>query len=107
MDDAQQLATYTAAWQTTQRMLEVARAEEWDQLVELGQSRDALLATVMQAPNKVLDLSLAGQLEQLMRQILSTDQQIQRLSQAWMDEIQGVLSSVQVEQKLLKAYDPL
>lgn len=105
MDQAQILAVYGAAWSATQRMLEAARAEQWDTLIELEQSRDGLLAQVMQAPVIPADPQQAAETARLIRSILAADQQIQGLTRAWMDEINGVLGSVQAEKKLLKAYD--
>lgn len=108
MDSAQMLAVYTTAWDFTQRMLDAARTEAWDQLIEIGQQRDAQLSMVMQAAMPAItENAVASQMDKLLRNILAADQQIQRLTRNWMDEIQGVMSSVQVEQKLLKAYDPL
>lgn len=106
MDQAQILAAYSAAWAATQRMLEAARAEQWDALLELEQGRDGYLAQVMQAQAPApSDPKQAADIAVLIRNILSADQQIQGLTRAWMDEINGVLSSVQAEKKLLKAYD--
>jgi flagellar protein FliT len=110
MDQAQILAAYSAAWNATQRMLQAARAEQWDALIELEQGRDGLLAQLMQAqaPTQTkasVDPQQAAETARLIRNILAADQQIQGLTRAWMDEINGVLGSVQAEKKLLKAYD--
>ena len=108
MGEAQILDVYKSAWETTQRLLDAARAEAWDELVSMSHGRDSQLALVMDLPaTAVSNPMLANELRQLIRNILAADQQIQQLTQAWMNEIQGVLSSVKVEQKLLKAYDPL
>jgi len=106
MDQVQILAAYSAAWNATQRMLEAARTEQWDALIALEQGRDGLLAQLMQAPAQPSgDQQQAAETTRLIRSILAADQQIQGLTRAWMDEINGVLSSVQAEKKLLKAYD--
>lgn len=108
MDQAQLLACYTEAWDITRKMLEAARSENWDELLNLDQTRDQLFAGLMQAPPVTPEnLQLADETASLIRSILSADQQIQSLSQAWMEEINGVLTSVTVEKKLLKAYDPI
>lgn len=108
MDQVQLLARYTDAWEITRQMLEAARSENWDELLNLDQARDQLFAGLMQAPPVAPDnLQLADETAALIRSILSADQQIQSLSQAWMQEINGVLTSVNVEKKLLKAYDPV
>lgn len=103
MAPAQILSTYATAWAITQRMLEAARSESWDTLIDLNPSRDALFAELMQAPPT--DSQPAAETAMLIRNILAADAQIQSLSRAWMDEINGVLTSVQVERKLLKAYE--
>jgi len=108
MDQVQLLARYTDAWETTQQMLEAARSENWDELLNLDQARDQLFAGLMQAsPVAPENLQLADETAVLIRSILSADQQILSLSQDWMEEINGVLTSVTVEKKLLKAYDPV
>jgi flagellar protein FliT len=108
MDQAQLLARYTEAWEMTRQMLEAARSEDWDGLLNLDQTRDQLFAGLMQAPPVAPEnLQLADETATLIRNILAADQQIQSLSQAWMEEINGVLTSVNVEKKLLKAYDPV
>jgi hypothetical protein len=106
MDQAQILSTYAAAWAITQRMLAAARDEEWDALIEISQDRENLLAQLMQAqPAPPTDPRQAAEMASLIRSILAADQQIQTLSRAWMGEISSVLNSVQVERKLLKAYE--
>ncbi len=108
MDQMQLLARYTDAWEMTRQMLEAARSERWDELLNLDQTRDQLFAGLMQAPPVAPEnLQLADETASLIRSILSVDQQIQSLSQDWMEEINGVLTSVNVEKKLLKAYDPV
>lgn len=104
MDQAQILATYSAAWSTTQQMLEAAQTEQWDHMIELEQGRDALMAPLMQAPVPI-EPQNSAEISVLIRNILVVDQKIQGLTRVWMDEISGVLNSVQVEKKLLKAYE--
>ena len=108
MDQAQLLASYTDAWEITQRMLEAARDEDWDGLLDLSQGREQLFSQLMQAlPVAPENLQLANETVALIRSILAADQQTQSLSRDWMEEINGVLTSVNVEKKLLKAYDPV
>lgn len=105
MDQAQILSTYAAAWAATQHMLEAARAEEWDRLVALEQDRDGLMAALQAQSAASIDPQKGREIAVLIRNILAADQQTQSLTRAWMDEINGVLNSVQVEKKLLKAYE--
>ena len=108
MNQAQLLASYTDAWENTRRMREAARGEDWDGLLVLSQGREQLFSQLMQAPPVAPEnLQLADETAALIRSILAADQQIQSLSQDWMVEINGVLTSVSVEKKLLKAYDPV
>ena len=87
-------------------MLDAARGEDWDALLELSQERDALFAQLMQAhPAAPTEPQQAAEMAARIRAILAADQQIQGLTRTWMDEINGVLSSVNVERKLLKAYE--
>lgn len=108
MEPAQLLALYARAWAITQVMLEAARGEDWDTLVTVSYTRDPLFVALMQAPPVTTEnLSFAAETATLIRNILAADQQIQSLSRAWMDEISGVLTSVQVERKLLKVYEAI
>ena len=106
MESAPLLALYARAWAITQAMLEAAQGEDWDTLVTLSYTRDPVFIALGQAaPVARENLSLAAETATLIRNILAADEQIQSLSRAWMDEISGVLTSVQVERKLLKAYE--
>ena len=108
MDQVRLLAVYQAAGEMTQRMLEAARAEDWETLLAVSQDRDQLFAQLKQAPpTQPENLQLADETAAQIRGILAADQQIKSLSQDWMTEINGVLTSVNVERKLLKAYDPV
>ena len=108
MDQVQLLSIYTAAGDITRRMLEAARTEDWDSLLALSQDRDQLFAQLIQAPPTAPENpQLADETATQIRGILAADQQIKSLSQDWMTEINGVLTSVNVERKLLKAYEPV
>lgn len=108
MDPAQLLSRYADAWEMTRQMLEAARSEDWDTLLMLSDGRDQIFSPLMQAPPAApANLQLANEIATLIQRILAADQQIQDLSRAWMKEISGLLASVHVEKKLLKAYEPV
>lgn len=89
----------------SQVMLAAAQEGCWDDLVELETARRGLLTEASQVAAAVLDDTQIARKQGLIRDILAADAQIKALTQAWMNELQSVLTSVQVERKLIRAYE--
>lgn len=88
----------------SQAMLTAATQGHWDELVELEARQRVLMAALDQAQIDFSDDVLKKRKDILLRQIGAAHEQIKTLTQSWMSEIQGVLTSVRAERKLLKAY---
>ena len=89
----------------SQAMLAAASDGRWDDLIEQEAARRD---SIVEATHTLAPLSDQGLIERkqaLIRQILVADEQIKTLTQAWMGELQGVLTSVQAERKLARAYE--
>ena len=89
----------------SQVMLVAAQDGCWDDLIELEIARRDLIAEASRVETTVLDDALVARKKDLIRDILAADAQIKALTQAWMGELQSVLTSVQVERKLIRAYE--
>ena len=89
----------------SQAMLAAAQDGRWDDLIEMETARRNLIAEASGVEVTVLDDALVARKKDLIRDILAADAQIKALTQAWMGELQDVLTSVQVERKLIRAYE--
>lgn len=106
MNSAELLKQYDAIWQLTQRMLAVANQGEWDQLIEFVQLRATLTDALMKLDSEDLwGREEQGRKAELIRKILSADDEIKKLTQSWMGELQEMLSSLGTEKKLQQTYE--
>lgn len=89
----------------TQKMLGAARAGDWDGLVQLESARQAKVDQILQInQSRIKDQELIARQSELIRNILSTDEEIKRLTCSWMDKIQQELSVIGVDKRLQQAY---
>ena len=88
----------------SQAMLAAATQGQWDELAELEARQRVLINALDQAHIAFSDDAFKERKQILIRQIGGAHEQITILTQSWMGEIQGVLTSVRAERKLLKAY---
>ena len=95
----------TEAWVDTQKMLDSARAGDWDGLVQLESNRQAKIDQILQInQSRIKDQELVAHQSELIRNILSTDEEIKRLTCSWMDKIQQELGVIGVDKRLQQAY---
>lgn len=88
----------------SQAMLAAATQGQWDELAELEARQRILINALDQAYIAFSDDAFKERKQILIQQIGAAHEQIKILTQSWMGEIQGVLTSVRAERKLLKAY---
>ena len=99
------LSSFTEAWMDTQKMLDSARAGDWDGLVQLESARQAKIDQILQInQSRIKDQELIARQSELIRNILSADEEIKRLTCSWMDKIQQELSVIGVDKRLQQAY---
>lgn len=86
-------------------MREAAVRGEWEQLISIEQQRGALVATMKPLDaNTQLDEATRQHKNQLIIKILAEDTEIRTLTQAWMEQLQGLMQSNRQEQRLLQTY---
>ena len=99
------LSPCTEAWIDTQKMLDSARAGDWDGLVQLESARQAKIDQILQInQSRIKDQELIARQSELIRNILSADEEIKRLTCSWMDKIQQELGVIGVDKRLQQAY---
>lgn len=99
------LQHYEAVAQLSGRMLEAARKELWDELIELELQRNSVLSELK---SDVGQAAIPGeateQVAKLIGSVLAADKEIEVLARAWRDELQGLLGSINTERKLSDTY---
>jgi flagellar protein FliT len=99
------LCSFTEAWMDTQKMLGAARTGDWDGLVQLESNRQAKIDQILQINQSCIkDQELVARQSELIRNILSTDEEIKHLTRSWMDKIQQELGVIGVDKRLQQAY---
>lgn len=97
-------SVYGEIWALTRQMLDAARKKEWDELTLIEKKRAEMVAGVMACQQEVGTLDT--QTAEIVRQILGYDEEIKALTEAWLDELRGMLASTSTEKKLLHTYNP-
>lgn len=87
-------------------MVLAAEENRWEDLIEMEVARRELILEVTEKSAAPLaDEVLQVRKETLIRGILAADERVKTLTSSWMKEMEGVLSSVQAERKLARAYE--
>ena len=88
---------YTAIENASQRMLEAARTEDWDQIMHLEGTCAVLIA---QLRHKSRSLHLAPderkEKTRIMQRILRTDAEIRVLAEPWLSDLEQLMDAKQV-----------
>jgi flagellar protein FliT len=106
VNSADLIKEFEAIWRLTQKMREAANQGEWDQLIELEQTRAALTDALMKQDGEgKWGREEQVQKDELIRKILAADDEIKSLTESWMGELQEMLGSIGIEKKLSKAYE--
>ena len=98
-------ALYDEIWAVTQKMLDAAHNSDWELLISLEGSRRFVVQAVQE-----LDVGSAqdqGHIAEVIQQILAADAECKTLTEKWMAELQGRLTSVGNERKLVQQYGPV
>lgn len=104
MNAAELIQGYGRLLATSEQMLAAAEQSHWDELVELEFDRRQLLAALTAESGPTLTESQQAQKRELINRTLEMDGQVRTLTQAWMTEMQVILTSLQAQRKLNKAY---
>lgn len=87
-------------------MVLAAEENRWEDLINLEITRRDLILQVTAEPNTPYDDGvLQARKESLIRGVLAADERVKALTASWMAEMEGILTSVQAERKLARAYE--
>lgn len=87
-------------------MVAAAQENRWEDLINLEITRrERILEVTAEPAAPFADAALQARKESLIRGILAADERVKALTAAWMSEMQGILTSVQAERKLARAYE--
>ncbi len=99
------LADYEEALAITERMLECARAAQWDRLVELERERSGTMQRLRQRdPDPGRDTATRERKRVVLKRMIACDEEIAVLTQDWMGELRQILSAVDTTNKLARTY---
>lgn len=105
MNGAQTIAAYEGILAITDKMLQAARASDWDKLVALEQECKRITNRLIGQQTQVkLDEPLQKKKITLIQQILAHDAEIRAVTEPWMMHLQNLLSNSHHKQKLNQAY---
>lgn len=101
------LSIYAAILAASRQMLDLAKEQNWDALVDLELERRQIVAklrsTLEQSPAP-LNGAEHSESEVLIRNILAIDEQTRNLAQSWMAELDQQLSSLGTSKRLRNTY---
>lgn len=91
---------------TSSQMVLAAEESRWDELIDMEIARrELILEATSLSTAPLADEKLQLHKETLIRGILAADERVKALTATWMKEMEGILSSVQAERKLARAYE--
>lgn len=100
-----QIELYEEMSLLSSRMVEAARASEWDNLIELERNvtrlRNTLMATPEDSNAPATDVALK---RNLIQRILENDAEVRRHTEPWMEHVRKFLGDSTRRHEVLKAY---
>lgn len=99
------ISLYQAISDITDRMLEAARARDWEHFCEL-EARGATHVQTLRSHGAAIDLpqELREQKIEIIHQILARDRSIRDITDPWMAQLAILIHSARAEHKLSRAY---
>ena len=99
------LTQYEQIAEASGRMLDAARASDWDSLCE-AESECAALVARLRVLGGGQDLTGESQKRRMsaIRKVLADDAEIRRLSQPWLEKLEAFLGGRSADQRLRDAY---
>lgn len=100
-----QIEIYEQMSALSARMVEAARANDWERLIDLERTVAGLRDSLMQeADNATADPREAEKKRDLIRQILQDDAEVRRHTEPWMEHVRRFLSGGARKQQVDRAY---
>lgn len=107
MDAMQEIRTYEAISSITGRMVEAARASDWDLLATLEHDCSGLVNGLRAADGRwTLNHEQRQRKVALIRKVLADDAEIRSLTEPWLEKLAALLGTAGRETRLHRAYDP-
>lgn len=105
MEPQDTIVIYEAVAEITKKMLIAAKQQDWDALAELEASCAKQIATLKLIEN-ALPLPSDARARKLasIKSILANDREIRNIVSPWMVRLNSLMSSLQMENKLTRAY---
>jgi flagellar protein FliT len=103
---ASQIEIYEEMTALSARMVEVARAGDWDNLIALERQVTALrnMLTTDEDPNANLSADDFVRKTTLIQRILDDDAEIRRFTEPWMEQVRTYLGSGAKRKQVARAY---
>lgn len=101
------LSIYRKILDDSRAMLELAKQEEWDALVDREQERRQQVAALrkeLESRPDALSTAAMGQAQGLVQETLALDEETRRLANIWMLELDQKLGSINTSRRLKNAY---
>ena len=104
-DMPSQIELYEEMSTLSARMVEAARANEWDQLIALEQRVAALRQTLMtEDPGNAPSAAEIEAKRALIQRILDDDAEVRRHTEPWMEQVRRFLGNSSKRQQVERAY---
>jgi len=104
---ASQIDTYEEMRALSARMVEAARAGDWDSLIELEKSVSRLRDSLMGEEDANASLTPDDALRKaaIIQRILDDDAEVRRHTEPWMEKLRSYLSSDAKKRQVARAYN--
>lgn len=99
-----QIEIYEQIHALSTRMVEAARANDWDRLIDLERNVVSLRAILMAEETNPLDPSEVEQKRRLIQYILQDDAEVRRHTEPWMEQVRRFLGGDARKQRVDRAY---
>ena len=99
-----QIEIYEQMSALSTRMVEAARANDWEKLIDLERAVASLRNTLMDDDSTPSDLTEATRKRDLIQRILKDDAEVRRHTEPWMEQVRQFLSGGARKQQVDKLY---
>jgi len=100
-----QIEIYEQMSALSARMVEAAKANDWERLIDLERAVARLRDTLMRdAADRITDPSEAERKRDLIRRILQDDAEIRRHTEPWMEQVRHFLTGDARKRRVDEAY---
>lgn len=99
-----QIEIYEQMCALSARMVEAARANDWERLIDLERAVAGLRDTLAQEANGASDPREAERKRDLIRRILQDDAEVRRHTEPWMEHVRRFLNGGTKKRQVDRAY---